>query len=155
ATASRLGITPQVIVDTLYDAFGQRQVSTIFAPLNQYHVVMEVAPRFWQSPESLRSIYVPTPTGEQVPLDAVTRNAISATALSVNHRAQAPSVTISFNLAPGVALSDAVAKVEQSTRDLIPSGVHTGFSGTAQAFKQSLATEPLLILAALIAVYVV
>ncbi len=105
-TASRLGITPQMIDDTLYDAFGQRQVSTMYTQLNQYHVVMEVAPRFWQNPETLRDIYVRSASGAQVPLSAFTHFAPTTTALAVNHQGQFPAVTLSFNLAPGVALGD-------------------------------------------------
>jgi multidrug efflux pump len=102
-----LGISTQLIDNTLYDAFGQRQVSTLYTPLNQYHVVMEVAPRWWQSPQTLERVYVSAPDGGQVPLSAVTQSSISATALSVNHRALAPAVTLSFNLPPGVPLSQA------------------------------------------------
>ncbi|HEY3446698.1 MAG TPA: multidrug efflux RND transporter permease subunit [Myxococcales bacterium] len=156
ATAARLGITTAAIDDALYDAFGQRQVSTIYTALNQYHVVMEVAPRFWQSPESLGDLYLASSTGGRVPLAAVARDSPSATALSVNHRGQVAAVTLSFNLAPGASLGGAVAQVEQAAAEIgIPAGIRTRFSGTAQAFRESLATEPLLILAALLAVYVV
>ncbi len=157
STASRFGITPQLVDDTLYDAFGQRQVSTLYTTLNQYHVVMEVAPRYWQSPESLSSIWVQAPDGGvEVPLNAVTRSAPSGMPLSVNHRAQAPAVTLSFNLAPGVALGEAVSQVDAAAAKAgVPSGLRTSFSGTAEAFQSSLASEPLLVLAALLAVYVV
>jgi len=155
-TASRLGITPQLIDDTLYDAFGQRQVSTMYTELNQYHVVMEVAPAFWQSPETLEDIYVRPATGAPVPLAAFTHFAPATTALAVNHQGQFPAVTLSFNLAPGVALGDAVAAIEAAVRDLgLPAGIRSSFQGTAQAFQASLANEPLLILAALVTVYVV
>ncbi|HLK10729.1 MAG TPA: multidrug efflux RND transporter permease subunit, partial [Candidatus Binatia bacterium] len=155
-TASRLGITTRMIDDALYDAFGQRQVSTMYTQLNQYHVVMEVAPRFWQSPETLRDLYVRSTAGALVPLAAFTRFAPSTAALAVNHQGQFPAVTLSFNLAPGVALGDAVAAVETATRALgLPAGVRPSFQGTAQAFQASLANEPLLVLAALLAVYVV
>ena len=155
-TASRLGITPQLIDDTLYDAFGQRQVSTMYTELNQYHVVMEVAPAFWQSPETLEDIYVRPATGAPVPLAAFTHFAPATTALAVNHQGQFPAVTVSFNLAPGVALGDAVAAIEAAVRDLgLPAGIHSSFQGTAQAFQASLANEPLLILAALVTVYIV
>src|SRR2546425_1434863 len=155
-TASRLGISPQMIDDTLYDAFGQRQVSTIYTQLNQYHVVMEVAPRFWQSPETLQDIYVRAASGAQVPLSAFTHFAPTTTALAVNHQGQFPAVTLSFNLAPGVALGDAVTAIEAAEREIgRPASIRAGFQGTAQAFQASLANEPLLILAALVTVYIV
>jgi multidrug efflux pump len=155
-TASRMGITPQAIDSTLYHAFGQSQVSTMFTPLNQYHVVMEVAPKYWQRPESLDEIYLTTTNGGQIPLSAVTHRQATTTSIAVNHSGQFPSVTLSFNLAPGVALSDAVGAIngmEQSAG--MPSTIHGSFSGTAQAYQASLATEPLLILTALLAVYIV
>jgi hydrophobe/amphiphile efflux-1 (HAE1) family protein len=156
ATASRLGITPQLIDDTLYDAFGQRQVSITYTPLNQYHVVMEVDPRFWQRPETLRHIFVHSSTGAEVPLSAFTHYEPTSTSLSVTHGGQFPSVTISFNLAPGKALGDAVQAIEEATVKMgMPSGIRGSFLGTAQAFQASLANEPLLILAALITVYIV
>jgi multidrug efflux pump len=155
-TAARFGVSPALIDETLYDAFGQRQSSTIYTALNQYHVVMEVAPPFWQTPESLDQIYLPGPGGAQVPLSALTTVSLDPTALSVNHLGLSPGVTVSFNLAPGVALSDAVDRVQSSVAQLhLPATVRTSFLGTAQAFQQSLASEPLLILAALVAVYVV
>src|SRR5882724_7214062 len=155
-TASRLGITAQLIDDTLYDAFGQRQVSKIFTPLNQYHVVMEVEPRFWQRPETLRDIYVRSPAGAQVPLSAFSRYEPTSTALAVNHQGQFPAVTLSFNLAPGVALGQAVDAIAATTRQLgLPASIQGSFQGTAQAFQASLANEPLLIAAALVAVYLV
>jgi multidrug efflux pump len=155
-TASRLGITAQLIDDTLYDAFGQRQVAITYTSLNQYHVVMEVAPRFWQRPETLRNIFVHSPTGAEVPLSAFTRYEPTATPLSVNHLGQFPSVTTSFNLAPGAALGDAVRAIEGATRHMgLPATIRGEFLGTAQAFKASLANEPLLILAALVTVYIV
>jgi multidrug efflux pump len=156
STASRLGITPQLIDDTLYDAFGQRQVSTMYTPLNQYHVVMEVEPRFWQHPETLQDIYVRSATGAPVPLSAFSRYEPTSTALAVNHEAQFPSVTVSFNLAPGVALGDALNAVNAAVRELqLPASIRGSFQGTAQAFQASLANEPLLIAAALMAVYIV
>ncbi|MBI5589749.1 MAG: multidrug efflux RND transporter permease subunit [Deltaproteobacteria bacterium] len=155
-TASRLGITPQAIDNTLYDAFGQRQVSINYTLLNQYHVVMEVDPRFWQNPETLKDIYVPSSKGTQVPLSAFTHYEPTATALAVNHQGQFPSITLSFNLAPGVALGDAVEALENATREIgMPGSIRGNFAGTAQAFKSSLANEPLLILAALVTVYIV
>jgi len=155
-TASRLGISQQLIDDTLYDAFGQRQVSTMYTQLNQYHVVMEVAPQFWQHPDTLRDIYIKTNTGAQVPLSSFTHFQASNAPLAVNHQGQFPSVTIAFNLAPGVSLGQAVGAITDLGRRLgMPSSVHASFSGTAQAFQTSLANEPMLILAALAAVYIV
>ncbi len=155
-SASRMGILPRVIDDTLYDAFGQRQVSTIYKALNQYFVVLEVAPSFQQSPDALKGVYVRSSTGGQVPLAAITRFAPSTTPLAVNHQSFFPSVTLSFNLAPGVALSDAVSKIQAVEREIrMPASVRASFQGTAQAFQASLATQPLLILAALISVYIV
>jgi multidrug efflux pump len=155
-TASRLGLTAQLIDDTLYDAFGQRQVSITYTQLNQYHVVMEVAPPFWQRPETLRQIYVHSSRGAEVPLSAFTRYQPTNTSLSVNHLGQFPAVTISFNLAGGVALGEAVAAIEAATRQMgLPASIQGTFLGTAEAFKASLANEPYLILAALLAVYIV
>ncbi|HET8575791.1 MAG TPA: efflux RND transporter permease subunit, partial [Methylomirabilota bacterium] len=155
-TASRLGVSTALIDETLYDAFGQRQVSTIYTALNQYHVVMEVAPNFWQSPEALRNIYVRSATGATVPLTALTRFEPSPAPLQVNHQGLFPAVTIYFNLAPGVALGDAVVAIESAERRIgLPAGIRGSFSGTAQAFQAALSTQPLLILAALIAVYIV
>jgi len=155
-TAARLGITPQAIDDTLYDAFGQRQVSTIFTQLNQYHVVLEVKPSFQQSPDALKYLYVRSATGTQVPLAAIAQFAPTTAALAVNHQGQFPAVTFSFNLAPGVALGDAVTAIETTARDLgLPPSIRATFQGTAQAFQASLANEPLLILAALVTVYIV
>jgi multidrug efflux pump len=156
STASRLGITPQLIDDTLYDAFGQRQVSITYTLLNQYHVVMEVEPSFWQTPDTLRDIYVPSPSRAMVPLSAFARFERSATSLAVNHQSQFPAATISFNLAPGVALGEAVKAIESATREMgLPAGIRGSFQGTAQAFQASLANQPFLILAALVAVYIV
>jgi multidrug efflux pump len=156
ATAQRLGITPQDIDSTLYDAFGQRQVSTIFKQLNQYHVVMEVEPRFWQSPEGLKEIYLHAAGGGIVPLNAVAHYEPATAPLAVNHQGQFPAVTLSFNLTPGVALSDAVQAINQTEQSIgMPATIHGSFAGTAQAFQSSLASEPLLIVAALLAVYIV
>ena len=155
-TASRLGLTQQVIDDTLYDAFGQRQVSTMYTPLNQYHVVMEVAPKYWQNPASLSQIYVRSTNNAQVKLSTFTHYQPGTTALSVNHQGQFPSVTISFNLTPGVALGQAVEAIDAAQRNIgLPGSIHGSFAGTAQAFQDSLANEPMLILAALCAVYIV
>jgi multidrug efflux pump len=156
ATASRLGITPQMIDDTLYDAFGQRQVSTTYTQLNQYHVVMEADPRFWQSPEGLKSIYVRARTGQLAPLAAFTHYEPTTAPLAVNHSGQFPSVTISFNLPAGVALGTAVDAVKRAEAEIhLPSSIRGNFQGTAQAFQASLANEPILIAAALLAVYIV
>jgi multidrug efflux pump len=156
ATAARLGITPQQIDATLYDAFGQRQVSTMYRQLNQYHVVMEVEPRFWQSPEGLKEIYLHSADGGVVPLSAIAHYEPATAPLAVNHQGQFPAVTFSFNLAPGVALSDAVQVINQTEQSIgMPATIHGSFSGTAQAFQSSLASEPLLIVFALLAVYIV
>jgi multidrug efflux pump len=155
-TATRLGITPQMIDEALYDAFGQRQVSVIYNPLNQYHVIMEAAPSFWQQPDTLRDIHVLSSRGQMVPLSAFCSYKIAASSLAVNHQSQFPAVTTSFNLAPGVALGAAVTLVEEATKEMgMPSSVRGKFAGTAQAFQSSLKTQPLLILAALVAVYIV
>jgi multidrug efflux pump len=156
ASASRMSITPQQIDDALYDGFGQRQVSTMYTPLNQYHVVMEIDPRFAQDPSVLRDLRVRPPGGDPIPLGAFARQEASSSALSVNHQSQFPSVTISFNLKPGTSLGTAVDEIEKAARDLgMPATTHGSFSGTAQAFQSSLKNEPLLIAAALIAVYIV
>ena len=156
ATASRLGITPSMIDNTLYDAFGQRQVSTMYRQLNQYHVIMEVEPQYWQTPEGLRYINVKTNTGQLVPLSAFTRYENTNTSLVINHQGQFPSVTFSFNLPPGVALGSAVTAVDRAEAEIgLPASIHGSFAGTAQAFQDSLKNEPLLILAALLTVYIV
>ncbi|HTJ63245.1 MAG TPA: multidrug efflux RND transporter permease subunit [Alphaproteobacteria bacterium] len=155
-TASRMGVTMQAIDDTLYDAFGQRQVATMFTQLNQYHVILEVDPAFQQNPTSLQQIYVRSLSGAQVPLSAFASFAPSTSALSINHQGQFPAVTISFNLAPGVALGDATALVEKAAGEVhMPARVTPTFQGNAQAFHDSLSTIPLLIAAALVAVYIV
>jgi multidrug efflux pump len=155
-TASRLGITPQALDATLYDAYGQRQISTMFTELNQYHVVLEASPSLQTSPEALQHLFVQSSAGGSVPLSAFTRIETSKTPLSVNHQGQFPVATVSFNLAPGASLGDAIKVVEEVKADLaMPASVQTGFQGTALAFEASLANEPLLILAALITVYIV
>jgi multidrug efflux pump len=155
-TASRLGLSQQAIDDTLYDAFGQRQVSTMYTPLNQYHVVMEVAPQFWQNPDSLDQIYMRSNTGGLVRLSTFTHFANDQTALAVNHQGQFPSVTISFNLAPGIALGEAVDAITQAEQQIhMPAGIRGTFQGTAQAFQDSLKNEGFLIAFALFAVYIV
>jgi multidrug efflux pump len=154
-TAARLGISTKNLDDTLYDAFGQRQVSTMYTQLNQYHVVMEVEPTFWQNPDGLKFLYVKGTQGE-VPLSAFTRYEPNTSPLAVNHYGQFPSVTISFNLAPGKPLGDAVDEILAIQRNLgMPATIHGNFQGTAQAFQDSLANEPVLVAAALIAVYIV
>jgi len=156
ATASRLGVSPQAIDDTLYDAFGQRPVSTMYTPLNQYHVVMEAAPRFWQDPDGLRYIEVRASDGRLVPLSAFARSAPGNAPLAVSHQAQFPAVTISFNLPPGIALGTAVDAIGRAQAELrVPASLRGSFQGTAQAFQASLANEPVLIAAALLAVYIV
>ncbi len=156
STASRLGIREQVIDDTLYDAFGQRQVSTMYTQLNQYHVVMEVDPRYRQSTDAIQQLYVRSTSGNLVPFSAFTHYEPKTTALQVNHQGQFPAVTISFNLAPGFALGDAVRGIEAQMLEInLPSSIHPTFQGVAQAFQDSLASEPLLILAALVSVYLV
>ncbi|MGI8744505.1 MAG: multidrug efflux RND transporter permease subunit [Bryobacteraceae bacterium] len=155
-TASRLGITPQMIDDTLYDAFGQRQVSTIFTQLNQYHVVLEVEPKFQGTPDSLKDIYVHSANGTEVPLSTFTHFEQSSVPLTVSHQGQFPVVTLSFNLDRGVSLGEAVQVITQAEREIgFPMSIQASFQGTAQAFQASLANEPLLILAALITVYIV
>ena len=155
-TAKRMGISPQLIDDTLYDAFGQRQVSTMYTQLNQYHVVLEAEPRFWQNPDSLRYIYLTSNTGQQVPLSALTHYQPSTTALAVNHESQFPAVTISFNLQPRFPLGEAVTEIEDAGNEMrLPASIHGSFQGTAQAFQDSLSSEPFLVAAALVAVYIV
>jgi multidrug efflux pump len=155
-TASRLGIVPQLIDDTLYDAFGQRQVSTIYTQLNQYHVVLEVLPAYQENPDALKSIYVKSATGAQVPLSSFTRFVPGTTPLAVNHQGQFPAVTLSFNLAPGAALGHAVRAIKNAEQQIgLPASIRASFQGTAQAFQASLSSQPLLILAALITVYIV
>jgi multidrug efflux pump subunit AcrB len=145
-----------LIDNVLYDAFGQRQVSTMFKELNQYHVVMEVEPRFWQGPAGLDAIYLQATGGGSVPLSAITHYAATTAPIAVNHRAQLPSATVSFNLAPGVALSQATAAIAQVQQQIgMPSSIQGTVAGTLEAFQSSLASEPLLIAVALAAVYIV
>ncbi|HEX3702632.1 MAG TPA: multidrug efflux RND transporter permease subunit [Vicinamibacterales bacterium] len=156
ATAARLGITPQALDDTLYDAFGQRQISTMFTQLNQYRVVLETAKRFQHGPDDLKDVYVKSGAGGPVPLSAFTRTVTSHAPLSVNHQGQFPVVTISFNLARGASLGDAVDAINGVKKDIgMPDSIQASFQGTAQAFQASLANEPILILAAIITVYIV
>jgi multidrug efflux pump len=155
-TAARFGILPQNIDDTLYDAFGQRQVSTIFTQLNQYHVVLEVGQQFQDDPSDLTNIYVKSSTGQQVPLSTFSHFVTSPAPLAINHQGQFPVVTISFNLAPGESLGKATKVIAQAEQEMgMPASIHPSFQGTAAAFQNSLASEPWLILAALVTVYIV
>ena len=154
-TASRLGITPAMIDNVLYDAFGEREIATRYTAVNQYYVIMEVAPEFWQSPTALRDVYVSV-NGTAIPLSTFAHFAPTTAPMVVNHSGVFPSVTISFNLNPGVSLGDAVGLINQAQRDTnMPTTITGSFSGTAQAFSQSLSSEPMLIAAALAAVYIV
>jgi multidrug efflux pump len=156
ATAARFNIAPQLIDDTLYDAFGQRQVSTMYTSLNQYHVVMEAAPAFWQNPQFLREVYVSSPGGQQVPLSALAAVQPETAPLTITHQGLFPAVTISFNLAPNASLGDAVNAIQTAASSIgLPKTIHTSFAGTAQAYQDSLANEPILIAAAVITVYLV
>ena len=155
-TAARFGILPQAIDDTLYDAFGQRQVSTIFTQLNQYHVVLEVGPQFQNDPSDLTHIYVKSVSGQQVPLSTFSHFETAHAPLAINHEGQFPVVTISFNLAPGESLGRATTAIAEVEQDLgMPASIHPSFQGTAAAFQNSLSSEPWLILAALVTVYIV
>ncbi|MFO0600186.1 MAG: multidrug efflux RND transporter permease subunit [Myxococcaceae bacterium] len=155
-TASRLGVSTQVIDDTLYDAFGQRQVSTIFTQLNLYRVILEVKPGYAQDAKSLEGLFVRSNNGDPVPLSQVARIEPATAPLAISHQGQFRAVTLSFNTAPGVSLGDAVDAIERARAQLdVPPGVHASFQGAARAFRESLASEPLLILAALVVVYIV
>jgi len=155
-TASRFGISPQLIDNTLYDAFGQRQVSTMYTALNQYHVVMEAAPKYWQNPEILHSLYVQAPGGQTVPLSALAHWSSNTAPLSIAHQGLFPAVTLSFNLLPGVALGDATLAIDAAAREVgLPPTIQTGYAGTALAYQDSLGSEPILIAAALVTVYLV
>jgi multidrug efflux pump len=155
-TASRLGITAAMIDSVLYDAFGQREVSTMYTGLNQYFVVMEVDPQYQRSPDALNGIFIKSASGAMVPLSTIAHYENRRTSLAVNHQGQYPAVTLTFNLAPNVALGDAVDALQQVQREMgMPSTIHPSFQGTAQAFQDSLKNEPYLILAALVAVYIV
>jgi multidrug efflux pump len=155
-TASRLGISSADIDNALYDAFGQRQVSIMYRALNQYHVIMEVAPEFSRSPDALQNIYVRSSTGVAVPLASFTHFGPSNAPLAVNHQGQYPSATLSFNLAPGVSLGQATQVIENAERSIgFPTSINASFQGTAAAFQSSLSSQPLLILAALVTVYIV
>ena len=156
STAGRFGISPSLIDNTLYDAFGQRQVSTMYTTINQYHVVMEAAPQFWQNPITLNSVYVQSPSGSVVPLSAFSHWERTTAPLAVNHQGLFPAVTISFNLRPGVALGTAVNSIHAAaSRVGLPPTVHTMFAGTAEAYQESLGNEPMLIATALATVFIV
>jgi multidrug efflux pump len=156
ATAARAGISPQLVDNTLYDAFGQRQVSTMYTSLNQYHIIMEAAPQFWHDPNFLKNIWVRSPSGSEVPLDTFAKFAPETAPLAIAHQGLFPAVTISFNLGVGVALGQAVDEIQAKALKIgLPRTIQTGFAGTAQAYQQSLGSEPLLIATALAAVYIV
>jgi multidrug efflux pump subunit AcrB len=155
-TASRLGVAAQDIDNALYDAFGQRQVSTMYMPLNQYHVIMEVAPEFQQTTEALQNIYLRSSSGTPIPLAAFTHFQPSNMPLAVNHQSQFPSVTISFNLAPGASLGQATQAIEKVESSIgFPATIQASFQGTAAAFKDSLSSELVLVITALVTVYIV
>jgi multidrug efflux pump len=156
ATAARFGISAQLIDNTLYDAFGQRQVSTMYTSLNQYHIIMEAAPQFWQDPQFLSQFYLKSPGGQEVPLNALASFGPTTAPLAVTHQGLGPAVTLSFNIQPGVALGDAVQAILAAASKIgLPRTIQTGFAGTAQAYQDSLGSEPVLIAAALAAVYIV
>jgi multidrug efflux pump len=156
STASRLGITPQLIVDTLYDAFGQRQVSTMFTQLNQYRVILEVMPEFQRGPQALQFLDIRSLTGGQVPLNVFTQVSETTTPLAISRQGQFPAVTLSFNLTSGYSLGDAVTAIEHAAQRIgLPASIRGSFQGTAQAFQTSLGNETWLILAALVTVYIV
>jgi multidrug efflux pump len=156
STAARFGISPQLIDNTLYDAFGQRQVSTMYLPLNQYHVVMEVAPKYWQDPQFLSHIFVHSPSGPEVPLSAFAQFSRTTAPLTIAHQGLFPAVTISFNLMPGVALSDAMTAINAAAGQVgLPRTIQPMYAGTASAYLDSLGSEPVLIAFALVTVYLV
>jgi multidrug efflux pump len=155
-SASRMGVTPQMVDDALYDAFGQRQITILFTQLNQYRVVLEVKPEFRTSPQDIANIYIHSPTAGKIPLSTFTHVEQKTVPLAVNHQGQFPVAVVSFNLAPGYSLGDAVAAIDAAKAELeIPTSIHAGFQGTARAFQASLSNEPILILAALVTVYIV
>jgi multidrug efflux pump len=154
--AARFGITSSLLDNTLYDAFGQRPVSVMYTSLNQYQVIMEAAPPYWQNPEGLRDIYVHTANNTEVPLSAVAKYATTTAPLTINHQGQFSAITLSFNLAPGKSLSDAVTAIDQAKTDIhLPETIRGSFAGTAQAYQDSLSDEGILVIAALGAVYIV
>jgi multidrug efflux pump len=154
--AARVGVLPQNVDDALYDAFGQRQVSIIFTQLNQYRVILEVKPEFQMDARTLDKLYIRTQSGDTVPLSAIASAKVAPMDLTINHQGQFPSATLSFDTAPGVSLGEAVEAIRQVETDIgLPPGVRAGFTGAAQVFRESLASEPILILAALLTVYIV
>ena len=155
-TASRLGVAPADIDNALYDAFGQRQVSTIYRQLNQYHVVMEVDPQYQMTPAALEAVYVKASNGNMIPLSAIARFGPSNTSLAVNHQGQFPSTTLSFNLAPNVSLGQATEAINTAEQEIgMPTTIHPSFQGTAAAFQESLSNELILIITAILTVYIV
>jgi multidrug efflux pump len=155
-TAAKLGLTVQSLDSALYNAFGQSEVSVIYTQLNQYYVVLEVAPQYWQSPAGLKSVYLPTANKGHIPLAAVTTNQSNTIPLAINHTGLFPSVTVSFNLAPGVSLSDATARIADMQKRLgVPTTIQGFYAGTLLAYQQSLSTMPVLVVTALLAVYIV
>ncbi len=155
-TASRLGITPQMVDDALYDAFGQRQITILFTQLNQYRVVLEVKPEFRNQPNDIENVYVHSPLAGKIPLSTFTHVEQKTVPLAVNHQGQFPVAVVSFNLTPGYSLGDAVAAIDEARDEVdLPPSIHAGFQGTARAFQASLSNEPILILAALVTVYIV
>jgi len=154
--AARLGVTVEQVRSTLYSAFGGREVSTIFTPSNDYRVILEVAPKDKEDPSALSRLHVRTHTGTLVPLDAIARVRLEAAPLSISHQGQLPAVTISFNLAPGTSLGQAVQAIEQAQRDIgMPASILAGFQGTAEVFQSSMGNQLVLIIAALVTIYIV
>ena len=154
--ASRMGVSASLIDETLYDAFGQREIATMYTSTNQYKVILEAKPEFQDDPNDLSKIYVPGPNGVQIPLSSFVRVAPKVEPLSINHQGQFPAVTLSFNLAPGVAIGQAVDRIQALERELRAPPTLTGsFSGTAQAFQASLSSTPILVAAAILVVYIV
>jgi len=155
-TSSRLGLSPAAIDSALYDAYGQRQIATMYGALNQYRVVLETKPEFQVGPESLKELYVGAPGGGQVPLPAITRSTVTHTPLAINHQGQFPATTLSFNLTPGKSLGDAMKAIDIAEQDIgMPPSIHAAFQGTAQAFSASLSSQPALLILALLTVYIV
>jgi multidrug efflux pump subunit AcrB len=155
-TSARLGLSPAAIDSALYDAYGQRQIATMYGPLNQYRVVLETKPEFQIGPESLKELYVGAPGGAQVPLPAITRGTVTYTPLSINHQGQFPATTLSFNLTPGKSLGDAMKAIDVAEQEIgMPPSIRAAFQGTAQAFSASLSSQPTLLMLALLTVYIV
>jgi len=155
-TSARLGLSPAAIDSALYDAYGQRQIATMYGPLNQYRVVLETKPEFQIGPESLKELYVGSANGDQIPLPAITRGAVTYTPLAINHQGQFPATTLSFNLAPGKSLGDAMKAIDAAEQEIgMPPSIRAAFQGTAQAFSASLSSQPTLLMIALLTVYIV